>query len=243
MAMSLQDATPATITFGILPGWRAEEVAASLSTSGLQVSDKEFMNVVGNPSSVIVPPSLGQLNSLEGFLFPGLYEFPREATVTEMVNQILMQFATNLTPELLEKYNARGLTVVQAVTLASIVQREAVHEDEMPMIASVFLNRLESGMRLESDPTVQYALGYINEQQSWWKNPLTFTDLQFDSLFNTHLYSGLPPTPICNPSLAALEAVANPASSDFLYFRSKCDGSGYHNFARTYEEHQLNGCP
>jgi UPF0755 protein len=111
------------------------------------------------------------------------------------------------------------------------------------MIASVYLNRWRIGMKLDADPTVQYALGYDFAAGKWWKNPLTLEDLQFDSAYNTYLYPGLPPTPISNPSLRSLQAVAAPAESIYYYFRAKCDGSGYHNFAETFEEHLRNGCP
>ena len=129
------------------------------------------------------------------------------------------------------------------MTLASIVQREAVDRDEMPMIASVFYNRLEISMKLETDPTVQYALGYNSAQNSWWTTPLTYTHLEVLSPYNTYIYSGLPPTPIANPSLAALQAVAFPAQTPYYYFRAACDGSGTHNFSETYEQHLQYACP
>jgi UPF0755 protein len=98
-------------------------------------------------------------------------------------------------------------------------------------------------MKLDSDPTVQYAIGFNSEQRTWWTNPLSLQDLKIDSAYNTYLYSGLPPGPISNPGVAAWRAVAFPADSPYLYFRAACDGSGRHNFARTFEEHLANGCP
>lgn len=98
-------------------------------------------------------------------------------------------------------------------------------------------------MNLDSDPTVQYALGYNSSQNSWWTNPLSSADLQIDSPYNTYLYAGLPPGPISNPGLSALQAVAFPAETPYLYFRAKCDGSGTHNFAETLEEQIQNACP
>jgi UPF0755 protein len=133
--------------------------------------------------------------------------------------------------------------VYQAVTLASIVQREAVVADERPQIASVFLNRLHAGMKLDTDPTVQYALGFNPIQGTWWTNPLNATDLQVDSPYNTYIYTGLPPGPIANPSLSALRAVAFPAETPYYFFRARCDDSGLHDFAVTFEEHLQNGCP
>ena len=154
-----------------------------------------------------------------------------------------MNFETQVTPELRNGFITMGLDLCQAVTLASIVQREAVLEDEMPMIASVFYNRLNSGAVLASDPTVQYALGYNQSQSTWWTNPLSTQDLQIDSAYNTYIYPGLPPGPIANPGLAALRAVAFPAQTPYYYFRAACDGSGRHLFAETYEEHLKNACP
>ena len=130
----------------------------------------------------------------------------------------------------------------QALILASIIEREAILDEEMPLIASVFLNRLDQNMQLAADPTVQYALGYNSNQNSWWTNPLSLEDLKYQSPYNTYIHVGLPPGPICNPGLNALQAVAMPAQSDFFYFRAACDGSGSHNFAVTFEEHLENGC-
>ena len=111
------------------------------------------------------------------------------------------------------------------------------------MIASVFTNRLRAGMRLDSDPTVQYALGYDPATGRWWKSPLSLDDLQVVSPYNTYQILGLPPGPIANPSLNALRAVAFPAETPYYYFRAACDGSGRHTFAETFEQHQDNACP
>jgi UPF0755 protein len=121
------------------------------------------------------------------------------------------------------------------------VEREAILDEEMPTIASVFLNRLSSEMKLDSDPTVQYAAGFNHTQNTWWTNPVV--DTEIDSPYNTYLHPGLPPGPIGNPSLEALQAVAFPAQTGYYYFRAACDHSGRHVFAVTYEEHINNGCP
>ena len=97
-------------------------------------------------------------------------------------------------------------------------------------------------MKLDSDPTTQYAIGYNEIQGTWWTNPLSWEDLKIDSPYNTYIYEGLPPNAICNPSKTAILAVINPAETPYYYFRAKCDGSGEHEFAVTYEEHLLNGC-
>jgi UPF0755 protein len=111
------------------------------------------------------------------------------------------------------------------------------------MIASVFLNRLAIGMPLEADSTTQYARGFNPQQNTWWTNPLSRRDLQFDSPYNTYLYPGLPPGPIANPSLRALRAVAFPAQSPYYFFRATCDDSGKHDFSETFEEHLGKSCP
>lgn len=243
VAHELQDATPSDVTFVILAGWRAEEIAAALPSSGLQFSAEEFLALVNNPSLIDIPESLGQLNSLEGFLFPDTYIFPRTTTAREFVTAIISRFDLQVNPEIRQAIEQQGLTLVEAVTLASIVEREAVQVEEQPMIASVFYNRLAVGAKLDSDPTVQYAVGYNEQQHSWWTNPLTLDDLQVDSPYNTYIYSSLPPGPISNPGLSALRAVAYPAKSPYLYFRARCDGSGFHAFATTYQEHLDNACP
>jgi UPF0755 protein len=122
------------------------------------------------------------------------------------------------------------------------VERESIQDEEMTLIASVFINRLNIGMTLGSDPTVQYALGYDPLEQTWWTNPLSLDDLKFDSLYNTYIYAGLPPAPISNPSLEALQAVAFPEVSQYYYFQARCDNSGYHTFVATFEEHLANVC-
>ena len=152
---------------------------------------------------------------------------------------MLTNFGEKVTPAMRQAYGAQGLSLLEAVTLASIVQREAVLAEERPLIAGVFLNRLAAGMTLSADPTVQYAAGYDAASDSWWKVPLYVSDLEYDSPYNTYIYAGLPPGPIAAPSLGALEAVANPVASEFLYFVADCqaDTAGTHDFSVTYDEH------
>jgi UPF0755 protein len=229
------------VTFYVLPGWRMEEIAAALPTSGLGISREEFLAAVTRLAS---PPFyIPAGGTAEGFLFPDGYLLARDTTAVQLVTAMLDDFTKNLTPGLRNGFTNHGLTVDQAVILASIVQRETMVDAEMPTVASVFYNRLAAGMKLETDPTVQYALGYNASQDSWWTNPLSLDDLKVDSPYNTYLYPGLPPAPISNPGLAALEAVANPAGTNYLYFRARCDGSGTHNFSETFEQHLQNACP
>jgi UPF0755 protein len=241
IAHEFQDATSEEVTFVILAGWRIEEIAAALPTSGLSVTPDEFLDVAR--SSFAGYDYLEGATTTEGFLFPDSYVLARNATVTEIVNVFIRNFGLRLLPDLRNGFEQQNLTIYQAVTLASIVEREAVQDEEKPLIASVYLNRLRIGMKLDADPTVQYAYGYDFMGRTWWKNPLDLQDLQFDSPFNTYLHSGLPPAPIANPSLEALQAVAFPADTPYYFFRAKCDGLGYHDFSETFEEHLGNGCP
>lgn len=243
IAQELMDPVPEEVEFNILPGWRAEEIAAALPTSGLAISAEVFMQLVNQPPAEVLPQGFPPVTSLEGFLIPGTYQVSRDISAQHLVALFLRRFDEQVTPDLRRAFENRELSLREAVTLASIVQREAVVAEEQPMIASVFYNRLGDGMKLDSDPTVQYAVAGIFEAGTWWKNPLTQTDLQFDSRYNTYIYPGLPPGPICSPGLDALRAVAFPDQTPYYYFRAQCDGSGRHFFAETYEEHLQNACP
>lgn len=243
VAQELRDPVPENVQFNILPGWRAEEIAASLPTSGIQVTPENFLQVVYNPPGEIFPENIPQVDSLEGYMLPGEYQVKRDISAQELAEMFIGRFDELTGDDLRQRYSQHGLTLSEAVILASIVQREAVVADEQPVIASVFYNRLGNGMRLESDPTVQYGLGYDEAAKSWWKNPLTRNDLMFDSRYNTYIYPGLPPGPIGNPGIDALRAVADPEQTGYFFFRALCDGSGRHAFAFTYEEHLENACP
>ena len=243
IAQAIQSSVSPNVTLTILPGWRIEEIAYSLPTTGLTITPDEFLTAVrSKPEGYSFSPCLSA-DSLEGFLFPGAYTVPRETTLGELLPQILMSFESQLTAELRAGFANQGLDLCQAITLASIVQREAVLAEEMPLIASVFYNRLHAGDVLASDPTIQYALGYNQLQATWWTNPLSLQDLQIASPYNTYLNAGLPPGPISNPGLEAIQAAAFPAQTSYYYFRSACDGSGRHVFAETFEEHVANECP
>lgn len=243
MVAKLQDATPLEVTFVILPGWRAEEIAASLPTTGLTIAPVDFLEAVRVPSVESLDLLGIQTGSLEGFLYPGTYKLLRTTDLNGLLRVVILEFKAHLSTDLQAGFEQHGLTLEQGVILASIVQREAMVSDEGPMIASVFYNRLAAGMKLDSDPTVQYAVGYNQSQATWWTNPLSFADLETISAYNTYQNFGLPPAPISNPGPAALQAVAAPADSPYYYFRARCDGSGMHLFAVTFEEHLQNACP
>ena len=241
VARQMQDATPTDVEFVVLAGWRIEEIAALLSTSGLSITPEEFIRTASTPRGGYTFLSGAATN--EGFLYPDSYVLPRTTTPDGFVDALVRNFSQHLNPDLETGFATQGLGVYEAVTLASIVERESVRMEEAPLIASVYLNRLRAGMRLEADPTVQYALGFDATRKTWWTNPLSLADLKFPSPFNTYLITGLPPAPIANPGEGALGAVADPTLSPYYYFSARCDESGFHNFASTFEEHLANLCP
>ncbi len=237
IAELIYDDTPEDITFSFLPGWRAEEIAALIPHSGFSFSSEDFLEAVNSEIRPEINGSMIELASIEGFMFPGTYDFDRDAGPHEITNQFVERFLTQIPADYFDVSSKRGLNPLEAVTLASIVQKEMVLEEEAGLIASVFLNRMEAGMPLQSDPTVQYAIGYSDDFKTWWKTPLGTRDLQIDSPFNTYINPGLPPAPICNPGTEALLGVINPEETDYFYFRMACDGSGRHIFSKTYEQH------
>jgi UPF0755 protein len=176
----------------------------------------------------------GDARDLEGYLFPDTYTLPRKTTPDQLVARMVAGFEKALTPSIQGAAEARGLSIRQLVTLASIVEKETGKTAERPLIAAVYWNRLKLGMGLQCDPTVIYAL----DRAGRYNGNLTREDLQFDSPYNTYRYSGLPPGPIASPGRASLEAAAHPADVSYLYFVSRNDGT--HAFATTLEEHNRN---
>ena len=242
IANIFQDLDSKNVIFGVLPGWRAEEIAALLPSSGLKIDPNTFLEKVFTNEVYLQIEELNTLSNLEGFLFPGKYRIPREASAEDLISILTGKFWEEAGYPFLESIKNQALTLQEAVILASIIQRETVVKEEAPLIASVFLNRLRAGIPLQSDPTVQYALGFDAEKKTWWRVELTSQDLLIDSHFNTYIYKGLPPHPICNPDTNLLLAVAFPATSNFYYFRAACDNSGQHLFSETYADHLKNAC-
>lgn len=242
MAVALQSAQVDSTALTIPEGWRMEQVAEKIYQINPSIQPSTFLEVATDiPDGVTVSFDLQPTGTLEGFLFPDTYSLELETTAEELITMMLLNFEQKMTPELRQGFEDQGLSLYQAVVLASIVEREAVVPDERPRIAAVFLNRLRIGMNLDADPTVQYAIAPSGEGD-WWPQ-LSLQNLQIDSPFNTYQFPGLPPTPIASPGLDSLAAVAFPVSSSELYFRAMCDGSGRHVFAETFEDHQQNSCP
>jgi peptidoglycan lytic transglycosylase G len=245
IASALTDARDREISVRVFEGWRLEQIAEALNTNpALSVSKDDFIALAGpngtRSDTYAFVRDLPPGASLEGFLFPDTYFFRPGATASDAINKMLANFDAKLPADYRAAAGAHGLNVYQAITVASLVEREAVVDDERPLIASVILNRLAIGQPLEIDATVQYALGTPG---NWWPsvNGLDFHAIA--NLYNTYTVAGLPPGPIANPGLRSILAAAHPADTKYLYYRALCDGSGRHAFAATYEEHLANACP
>jgi UPF0755 protein len=217
----------------IIEGWRLSEIAAAVHKAFPAITVEEFLKtaVVGQRQNTVLA-GLGPETPLEGFLFPDTYFFKPTATATQLVDALLDQFELRVGQTLRQAAVNRKTTIYDMVKLASIVEREARDRKESATIAGVYTNRLEIGMKLDADPTVQYAVGE-------WREP-TLQDLGIDSPYNTYKVAGLPPTPICSPGQAALEGAAKPAKVPYFYFVAKNDGTGDHAFATTLQEHEAN---
>lgn len=228
-----------------LPGWRTEEMANYLRVvEPAQIDAEEFLTLVQtrrglDASAFSFLSAIPDGATLEGYLLPDTYSIEPTTDSAALVALMLANFDRQVTPALRQAFGAQGLSLRDALILASIIEKEATLAEEKPLMAAVFLNRLRAGMPLQADPTVQYAVGYDTAAASWWKSPLGAADLEIESPYNTYRVSGLPPGPISNPGLASLEAVAAPAAVDFLYFVLDCaaDTPGRHAFSVTYDEH------
>ncbi|MBU5335136.1 endolytic transglycosylase MltG [Intestinibacter bartlettii] len=214
-------------------GSTSNEIIAILVKNELGKKE-DFEELVSNPSEFYDDfEFLNQkdIKSLEGFLYPSTYYFDKDAKAKDIIKEMLTLFNKNYTDELKKKQKERGMTLQEVVNLASIVEKEAVIDEDRPIIASVFYNRLDQNMALQSDATLQY----IFETR---KKSITYNDLKIDSPYNTYVEKGLPPTPIANPCIKSIEAVLEPANTDYLYFVASIDGGNV--YSKTYEEHKKN---
>lgn len=204
----------------LIEGWRVEEMADELN-SKFKIQKSKFMDL-----------------AKEGYMFPDTYLFPKEATVEYIVDTLRKTFDSRFSAELKSKIRQQGLTEEQGVILASIVEREARSDKVRTEVASILLKRFKIDMGLNADATIQYILGK-QADGGWWKRNLSRDDLKINSAYNTYLHRGLPPKPICNPSLSSLEAVANADSSTpYLYYYHDSKGNSY--YGKTLEEHLQN---
>ncbi|HUV93803.1 MAG TPA: endolytic transglycosylase MltG [Anaerolineae bacterium] len=240
IAIQLQHGRLPSASVTVLEGWRAEEIAGRLEEEGV-TSGNDFLAVVrqgrGDYDFLRDRPP-GSPVSVEGFLFPDTYEFPLDTTPGRVIEIMLQNWDRRVPPEERQKAADQDFSLYEVVSLAAIVEREAVVPEERSLIAGVYLNRLRAGMYLQADPTVQYAKGYDPTTDGWWSHMKQEEASTVDSPYNTFLNPGLPPGPICNPGLASIEAVLEPTPTEYLFFYHKGDGT--HAFAVTYDEHLRN---
>ena len=236
----LQHGQSRAATITIPEGWRLEQIAQLSAREGL-ADEGEFLALAQTGEfdyAFLADRPAGSPSSLEGFLFPETYQVSENTDTRGFIDLLLRTFDQRITPDMRQRAQEARLTIYEVVALASIVEREAVVDEERPIIASVYLNRINRGMYLQSDPTVQYAKGYSAETGRWWNSMLQEEAQTVNSPYNTFLYPGLPPGPICSPGLASIQAVLYPAETPYLFFFSKGDGT--HAFSETYEEHLEN---
>jgi len=228
-----QKPKPLEVKITIFEGLNSFQIAKLLKEN-LKINEKNFLSLV-NDSLFINELSkkfekLKNLKSLEGFLFPETYVFFEGENEKFIIEKLVQTFFDKIKP-FDSLFNNSKLKFYDIIILASIVEKEALYEDEKPLIASVYLNRLKKNMPLQANPT----LAYILKTNTYWLNEEA---LKYDSPYNTYLYLGLPPTPICSPSLSSILSVLKPKETNYLFFVANKDGR--HLFSRTYEEHIRN---
>src|SRR5436190_8621871 len=235
------------LRFQVIEGMRVGEIADKLASEGIVATDTfkslagtaegaatfqdDFLQASGKPAD----------QGLEGYLFPDTYEIKQvEGDNSEaVIRKMLTTLEEKITPEMRQQIAARNQSIYTCLAVASIVQREGKVKAELPVIAAVFWNRLNRGMKLDADPTTQYAVGKSGD---WWPNldKLGILPKDLQHPYNTYTIPALPPGPICNPGLDAIQAAITPDQNDYLYFVAKKAGDGSHVFAKTFEEHQRN---
>jgi UPF0755 protein len=229
-----------TIWFTIPEGFTVKEIAQRLEAKGL-VESAVFLDFARVPSAgtlerftflkAVTDPEVEYL--LEGYLFPDTYEVYPESGVEEIVGLMLSRLEQIVTAEDLRRIDQLNSSLHEILTIAAMVEREGRVDHERPLIAGIIYNRLEIGMLLQIDATIQYALGETKEF-------LTFKDLEIESPYNTYLFGGLPPGPIAAPGAASINAALYPEASDYLFYNYKYDGSGEHFFSHNLQEHLEN---
>lgn len=232
-----------TLKVTIPEGYRIGQIADAVAEAGMNGGRQAFLDALadfdysGYSFADEIPNSGDKAERLEGFLFPDTYEFKSADPPEYLIQNMLDRFEQQFTQEMRDQAAQMGLSIREVITLASIVEREAAVSSERPVIAQVYINRLDVPMSLGADPTVQYALG---KEGDWWPELGPNDTSGTDSPYNSYLNQGLPPGPICNPGLDSILGVLNPSGDNYLYFVAKDDGSGEHAFAVTLDEQNAN---
>jgi UPF0755 protein len=232
IAEKIWDGEVMQLSFTIPEGWSLQQMATYFESLGY-FKAQEFLNAATQIPKQQYPWLPDGLPHLEGYLYPDTYQLPSDrVSPQQIIQQMLSQFEQVALPVYQQGQSQTQLNLAQWVTLASIVEKEAVIAAERPRIAGVFAARLQRGMRLETDPTVEYGLGIRQTADQ----PLTYAQVRTPSPYNTYLNPGLPPTPIASPGLASLKAALSPEKTDYLFFVARYDGT--HLFSKTVEAHE-----
>lgn len=219
-----------TVSFTVPEGYTVNKIAAKLAAEGLGDAEK-FKEAARNytPYKYMETNNPDVIYKAEGFIYPSTYLFTDGMTEKDMLAMMVKEFNTQINHEKIgDAAEKADMQLRDIVTIASMVELEAVFKEEQPRIAGVFLRRLQIYMPIQSDTTIQYILGAQKEE-------ITFADTEIQNPYNTYVNAGLPPGPIGSPSLDAIKAVLNPEQTDYLYFVA--DKDGHHRFTRTYDEH------
>lgn len=226
------------LTLTIPEGFRTEQIAEVLDDIGYKPGGKAFLDAVKKYKSDQFDflEDRPDSKSLEGYLFPDTYEITANEPPDDIIQKLLMNFDNRVTQDMRDRAEQMGLSLAEVLTLASMVEREAQVPRERQVIADVYLNRVEQGWNMESDPTVRYAIGKRSKEESvWWSAPSGKDLEETDSPFNTYKNGGLPPHAICNPGLDAIQAVLVPGGTTYMYFvantRDSPDGQIAHLFS------------
>jgi uncharacterized YceG family protein len=216
------------VKFTIPEGFGVKEIAKRLADEGL-VDEQDFLEKAKTYAPYDYMKKLpNERYAAEGYLFPDTYEIQSDVTPELIMKMMTQDFDSRLTPAMRQQAASMGLSIHDLVTLASLVEKEARYDEDRPIIAQVFLKRLQMGMPLQSDTTLQYLMAGPKENVS-------IADTKIDSPYNTYQHEGLPPGPIASPGMKAINAVLHPAATDYLYFVA--DHDGHNHYAKTYEEH------
>jgi UPF0755 protein len=219
-----------SITFTIPEGFTVKQIANRLASQGI-INEEKFLSLVNSPD-ISIPVSIESENveyRLEGYLFPDTYRVTNEMSELDIINMMLNRFFEVYDKDLRDRARQKGLSDHEIITIASMIEKEAKFDEDRALIASVIYNRLEIGMPLQIDATVQFALDIH-------KGRISYEDLEVESYYNTYKHLGLPPGPISSPGKASIYAALHPAETDFFYYLAKSDGT--HVFNKTFAEHK-----
>ncbi|MFL3028199.1 MAG: endolytic transglycosylase MltG [Candidatus Neomarinimicrobiota bacterium] len=209
----------------VLEGWTIDEIANELEAK-LKINKKSFLSLCHNKRMIRLFNLEG--NSFEGYLFPDTYSFAEGIDPYLVLTRMVNEFKNNISKSMEVQAQELGLSILEVITLASIIEGEAIYDSERSIISAVYHNRLKKGMKLQADPTIQYIIDDGPRR-------LLNHDLKIKSNYNTYLYKGLPPGPINNPGKESIIAALYPSVNEFLYFVAK--GDGYHTFTKNEKDH------